>query len=61
MDPQGQFILLLVAVLDTRIVKKNNVAAGQWLIQWAYSPLLTVPIFIMSSLFLSGIITDVTT
>lgn len=61
MDPQGQFILLPVAVLDTRIVKKKNVAAGQWLIQWAYSPLLTAPIFVMSSLFLSGIITDVTT
>lgn len=38
MDPQGQFILVPVKVLDKRIMKRNNAAAGQWLVQWAHAP-----------------------
>lgn len=37
MDPQGQFMLVPVKVLDKRIVKRNNAAAGQWLVQWAHA------------------------
>lgn len=33
MDPQGQYLLVPLKVLDTRIVKKNNAAVGQWLVQ----------------------------
>lgn len=38
MDPQGQFILVPVKMLDKRIMKRNNAAAGQWLVQWAHAP-----------------------
>lgn len=39
MDPEGQFLLVPIKVLDRRMVKRNNVAAGQWLIQWAHLPI----------------------
>lgn len=38
MDEQGQFLLVPVKVLDTRLIKRNNAAAGQWLVQWAHLP-----------------------
>lgn len=38
MDEEGQQMLIPVAVLEKRLVKKNNRAAGQWLIQWSHLP-----------------------
>lgn len=31
-------MLIPLKVLDTRIVKRNNIAVGQWLVQWAHAP-----------------------
>lgn len=38
MEPQGLYLLIPLKVLETRMVKRNNVAARQWLVQWAHSP-----------------------
>lgn len=38
MDPQHQLLLIPLRVLETRIVKRNNSAAGQWLVEWAHTP-----------------------
>lgn len=34
----SQFLLVPVKVLDTRIVKRNNSVAGQWLAEWVHTP-----------------------
>lgn len=38
MDPQHQLLLVPLRVLETRIIKRNNSAAGQWLVEWADTP-----------------------
>lgn len=38
MDPEGHFLLVPVKVLEKRMIKRNNAAVGQWLIQWAHLP-----------------------
>lgn len=38
MDLDGKFLLVPVKILDKRVVKRNNTAMGQWLIQWAHLP-----------------------
>lgn len=38
LDDKGQYLLVPVAVLAKRMVKKNNAAVGEWLIQWAHLP-----------------------
>lgn len=37
-DEKGQHLLIPVAILEKMIVKKNNTAVGQWLIQWGHLP-----------------------
>lgn len=37
-DESGQQILIPTAILEKRIVKRNNAAVGQWLIQWSHLP-----------------------
>lgn len=34
----GQQLLIHVVIVEKRIVKKNNAAVGQWLIQWSHLP-----------------------
>lgn len=38
MDAEGQFMLVPVKILQKRMIKRNNAAVGQWLIQWAHLP-----------------------
>lgn len=38
LDEQGQQLLVPTAILEKRIVKRNNAAVGQWLIQWSHLP-----------------------
>lgn len=34
---EGQFLVYHVNILDRRLVKKNNVAVIQWLVQWSHA------------------------
>lgn len=38
LDDKGQYLLIPVKVLEKRVVKKNNSAVGEWLVQWSHLP-----------------------
>lgn len=38
MDEEGQQMLIPLAVLEKRMVRRYNRVAGQWLIQWSHLP-----------------------
>ncbi|KAM7473107.1 hypothetical protein LguiB_020350 [Lonicera macranthoides] len=35
--PEGQFLVEPIAVLDRRMVKRNNAPMAQWLVQWSHT------------------------
>lgn len=37
LGPEGQFLVYPVKILQRRMVKKNNAAVAQWLVQWSHS------------------------
>lgn len=38
LDDKGQYLLIHVAILEKRVVKKNNSTVGEWLVQWSHLP-----------------------